>query len=331
MKIFLTGASGYIGSQLVSSWLDDKNIEKIIALDVSKPRFLWKTDHPKVHFIQKNLADIDLEKELEAFLPVDVVVHAAYFIRTPYFKKDRQYQEHSNFQGAENAFDFAFKNEVKKLVHFSTVAVYGAHARNERESPFVEDAETSEDTIAYGHDKKLIEKKLSEIFERHHPRTEAICLRVGSVSGPFLQNVVKKTGLLSFMKGLLPFLPITNEKSARQYVHEDDVVSAVNFWLTHQTEPKVIPLNLASSGFFTFGEIAKIFKKKAFKIPHSIAKIFFFLTWHLSLGKIPTPPGVINSYSYPIIVDGTKITKFGFVYKYNSTDALLAAKGKFAN
>ncbi|TSC82455.1 MAG: hypothetical protein G01um101420_288 [Parcubacteria group bacterium Gr01-1014_20] len=331
MKILLTGASGYIGSQLVSSWLEDKNVEKIIALDVSQPRFLWKADHPKVHFIQKNLADTDLEKELEVFLPVDVVVHAAYFIRTPYFKKDREYQEHSNFQGAENVFDFALKSEVKKLIHFSTVAVYGAHAKNELNNPFTEESEAQETIIAYGRDKKIIEKKLSEIFEKHHPKTEVICLRVGSVSGPFLQNVVKKTGLLSFMKGLLPFLPITSEKSARQYVHEDDVVSAVNFWLTHQTEPKIIPLNLASKGFFTFREIAKILRKKTLKIPHQFAQIFFFLTWHLSLGKIPTPPGVINSYSYPIIVDGTKITKFGFAYKYNSTDALLATKGKFAS
>lgn len=330
MKILLTGASGYIGSQLVSSWLEDKNIEKIIAIDVQKPRFLWSESHPKIHFIQKNLADIDLNQEVGSLSPIDVVVHAAYFIRTPYFKKDLEYQEHSNFHGAENIFNFSFKNEVKKIVHFSTVAVYGAHAKNELSHLFTEESETRENTIAYGRDKRIIEEKLVKIFEEHHPKTEVICLRVGSVSGPFLQNIVKKTGLLSFMKGFIPFLPITNEKSARQYVHEDDVVSAVNFWLTHQTDPKIIPLNLASSGFFTFEEIAKILKKKTLKIPHALARIFFFLTWHLSFGKIPTPPGVINSYSYPIIVDGTKITKFGFVYKYNSTDALLAAKGKFS-
>lgn len=331
MKIFLTGASGYIGSQLVVSWLEDKNVEKIIALDVKEPRFLWKKDHPKIHFIQKNLADTNLLSELEKFLPVDVVVHAAYFIRTPYFKKAREYQERSNFTGAENVFDFAFKNEAKKLIHFSTVAAYGARAENELEKPFCEDDKLTESKIAYGRDKKIIEKNLAEVFEKHQPKTEVIILRVGSVSGPFLENIVKKTGLLKFMKGLTPVLPITSGKSARQYVHEDDVVSAVNFWLTHQTEPKIIPLNLASNGFFTFEEIAKILKKRTIKIPHVLAKIFFFLAWHLSLGKIPTPPGAINSYSYPIIVDGAKITKFGFAYKYNCIDALLAVKGKFAD
>lgn len=331
MKILLTGASGYIGSQLVSSWLEDKNIEKIIAIDVKKPRFLWSENHPKIHFIQKNLADIDLSREVSDLSPIDVVVHAAYFIRTPYFKKDLEYQQHSNFGGAENIFEFALKNEVKKLVHFSTVAIYGAHAKNELNNLFTEEDKAGENTIAYGRDKKTIEESLSRIFEKHHPRTEVICLRVGSVSGPFLQNIVKKTGLMSFMKGIIPFLPITNKKSARQYVHEDDVISAVNFWLTHNTEPKIIPLNLAASGFFTFEEIAKILKKKTIHVPHSLARLFFFLTWHLSFGKIPTPPGVINSYSYPIIVDGTKITKFGFAYKYNSTDALLAAKGKFSS
>ena len=329
MKIFITGASGYIGSQLVDSWLKDSRIEKIIALDINLPRFLFKSDNPKIHFIQKNLADVNLEEELKDFSPVDAVVHTAYFIRTPYFKKDLDYQERSNFKGAENVFDFACKNKIKKLIHFGTVASYGAKPENELSKKFEEGDQLKEDLIAYGKDKRSIEEKLREIQSRYNSETKIVVLRIGSVSGPFLQNVVKKTGLLKFFRGILPLVPITSEKSARQYVHEDDVVGAVNFLLDREIDSGILALNLAAGSYFTFREIAEILKKKPVKIPHFVAKLAFLVLWHLSLGKIPTPPGTINSYSYPIIVDGSKITKLGFNYKYTCTDALLGLKGRY--
>lgn len=329
MRIFITGASGYIGSQLVYSWLEDKSVEKIIALDIKEPKFLWQESHPKVHFVQENLADTDLSHEFEHWGPIDVVVHAAYFIRTPYFRKAHLYQTRSNIEGAENIFEFAFKNEVKKLIHFGTVASYGARKENSLNHRFKESDALKEEAIAYGRDKKLIEEKLATIFNKYEPKTETVVLRVGSVSGPFLESVVKKTGLLWFLKSGLPIVPTTSEKSARQYVHEDDVVGAVNFCLNHSFGARISTLNLAADCFFTFEDIAKILKKASLKIPHPLAKLAFSFLWHLSLGKIPTPPGTINSYSYPILVDGSKITKLGFEYHYNCTDALLANKGKF--
>lgn len=331
MKIFLTGASGYLGSLLIDSWLSDSRIEKIIALDVNRPRFLFGADHPKIHFIQKNLADVDLDLELQKFMPIDIVAHAAYFIRTPYFKKDQGYQKHSNFTGAANVFNFVFSNNISKLIHFSTVASYGALPANDTSKKFIESDSLNESQIAYGRDKKLVEEDLKSLFSKYSPTTQVFVLRIGSVAGPFLQNMVKKLGLQRFLKTWSFFTPVTNNKGARQYVHEDDAVGAVNFCAANSfAGERFLTFNVAADCFLTFKEMARLLRKKAVKIPHYVAKLVFSLAWNLSLGFLPTPPGTINSYSYPIIVDGSAITKYGFSYKYNCPEAFLGTKGKFA-
>ncbi|MFA6354750.1 MAG: NAD-dependent epimerase/dehydratase family protein [Candidatus Paceibacterota bacterium] len=332
MKIFITGASGYIGSLLINSWLSNPEIEKIIALDVKSPRFLWNENNPKIHFIQKNLADINIEEELKSFGSVDVVIHAAYFIRTPYFKKALIYQRYSNFDGAKNIFEFCFKNNIKKLIHFGTVASYGARLENSLDKKFRESDSLEEEAIAYGCDKKIIEENLSQFFEDHKPATDVVVLRLGSVSGPFLINTVKKIGLLSFFRGLSPFIPITGELSARQYIHEDDVVSAINFLIRKGSSQNEINIyNLAADCYLTFREIASRLKKKTIKIPFSLANLVFRIFWNLSCGLVPTPPNVINSYTFPIIVDNSKLIAAGFKYKFNCQESLLGSAGKFAN
>ena len=182
MKILLTGASGYLGSLLVDSWLNNPEVEKIITIDLKDPQFIFTKDHPKIHFIQGNLADLNLDEILEDFFPIDVVAHAAYLIRTPFFKKDLNYQERSNFLGAENVFKFTFRNQIPTLIHFSSVAIYGARPENQLDEPFQESSPLREDQIAYGRDKKNIETKLEEIFKKYHPETNVFILRIHPIS-----------------------------------------------------------------------------------------------------------------------------------------------------
>lgn len=330
MKILLTGASGYLGSQLMDLWLSDARVEKIFAIDLKDPKFLFEKNHPKIQFLKKNIADLDFEKELADFGPLDAVVHAAYLIRTPYF--DRKSHLRSNIFGAENIFKFTLSNRIPKLIHFSTVAIYGAHQENSLDRPFEESDAIKEAEIAYGKDKGEIEKILQDLDRKyeHQSETEISVLRIGSVSGPFGKFVVGKRGLQSFFRGFLPFLPVVGEKSARQFVHEDDIIAAVNFCLFQKSEIRYNVFNLAPSGFLTFREIAKVLDKKVFKIPKFLARAVFWLSWHLSFGRIPTPPGVVNSYAYPIIVDGLGICSRGFQYAYTGRDAFLALKGRYS-
>jgi UDP-glucose 4-epimerase len=330
MTILLTGSSGYIGSLLLDSWVNNPDINKIIAIDSKPPRFLPRNAHPKIHFIQKNIAHLDLEKELGSHHSIDAVVHTAYIIKTSYSKSATKLQNEANFSGLENILKFSLQHKIPKFIHFGTVASYGANPENSIKEPFSESAPLRENTIKYGSDKKNIEKLISQILTSQNSNSTLVTIfRIGSVSGPFLQNVVKKTGLMSFFRGAFPFIPIVNNESARQYIHEEDVVGAVNFILHHEAKESLTIFNLAAPEIFTFREIAQLLNKKIIKIPFWLAKLSFYFLWHLSLGKIPTPPGVINSYAYPIVVDGKKINQFGYSYNYSGKEALLASAGKF--
>lgn len=330
MKILITGSSGYIGSLLVSSWLSNPEIEKIIAIDSKEPKPLYSKNNPKIQFIKSDIADADLDSINEK---IDAVVHTAYIIRKPYSRKGAQNQERSNFGGAENVFNFAFKNNTSKLIHFSSVAVYGANSENSLDRKFTESDPIGETQIAYGVDKAIIERKLENMIRKFNPsskvgsasggKTQVISIRLGSVTGPFLKNVVKKSGLQSYLR-VFPFVPVTHDEGARQFIHEDDVVNAINFFLEDKIKDKYSIFNLAPEGYLTFKDMANLSNKITLKIPKPLAKLAFNLMWHLSLGKIPSAPGTINSYSYPILVDGSKVSKIGFEYKYNSKEAFLA-------
>lgn len=331
MNLLLTGSSGYLGTLLIDSWINDPNIEKIIAIDIRPPRFLDHTEHPKVQFIAGNVADLDFKKVLSSYPLIDAIVHTAYFIKTPYFKSAIRFQDHSNFFGLENLLKFSIENKIPQFIHFGTVASYGAKPDNTIHNRFLESTVLREDQIKYGQDKKIIEEKISELLNSSAPSaTKVTIFRIGSVSGPFLQNVVKKTGLMSFFRGSFPVIPVVSVQSARQYIHEEDVVGAVNFILEKKPADSLTIFNLAARDVFTFKDIAELLGKRVIKIPFALANLAFNLLWHLSLGKIPTPPKVINSYSYPIIVDGNKLSSFGYEYRYNGKEALLGSAGKFS-
>ncbi len=61
-----------------------------------------------------------------------------------------------------------------------------------------------------------------------------------------------------------------------------------------------------------------------------MVRIAFFLQWHLTRGKIPSGPSAWKSYSYPIAVDGSKITKLlGYEYQYAGLDAFKYTDGAY--
>ena len=113
MKIFITGASGYIGGMLVDRFLEDKKVEKIIALDMNPPG--GKKPGGKVSYITHNLGDAGWEEKVLAHGIPDVVIHCAYVIREGYGKK-REWQIKSNITAADRVFDFIFKNKIKNPI-----------------------------------------------------------------------------------------------------------------------------------------------------------------------------------------------------------------------
>ncbi|OGZ40976.1 MAG: hypothetical protein A3B04_03320 [Candidatus Portnoybacteria bacterium RIFCSPLOWO2_02_FULL_39_11] len=268
-----------------------------------------------------------------------MVIHCAYVIRQGFGKK-RAWQNKCNLTAADKIFDFVFSNNIPRLIHFSTVASYGARPQNTTDYWFKEGDSLREEEYLYGVDKKVIEEKLQAVFSRAKADLSAgrrqgvlpqvLIVRPCAISGPRGQFIFKRFGLLRMVKEGLPVIPLTGARSARQFIHEDDVADIIFFLAEGNIKEEYEVFNIAPHCFFLLKDMARNIGKKTIRIPMWLGKLGFAFLWYVFRGAVPTVPAGINSYTYPIIVDGSKITGSGYEYKFTCADALAADKGRYA-
>lgn len=339
--VFITGAAGYIGGMLVRKLSSREDVSQIIGLDKEPfPEFL--NGIPNVVYIQKNTADA-WEDEVRAYAP-DIVIHTAWQIRDLY--GDSATQHRWNIEGSDKVFDFALsERQVRRLIHFSTVASYGSFASNTLEHRFTEEEPFRVSEYRYAEEKRIVEEHLKEKYAvRTNAATVAI-VRPAAITGPRGRHMRIRFGLQSALSGTLKiekrfvydlvsfmvhFVPIT-KKWLRQYVHEDDVVGIVEKLAFDVVPVKYEAFNLAPPGPAVLGpDMARAVGKRYVLVAPWMVAIAFFVMWHLTRGRIPTSRGSWRGYSYPIAVSGEKVTRLlGYAYQYESLDAFQYTHGTY--
>lgn len=339
--LFITGAAGYVGQMLVERFAARDDVERIIGLDKEPLPDALKTE-TKLHYLHMNTAD-SWREEVERFNP-DTVIHTAWQIREIYGNRPLSWKW--NIEGSDNVFDFAFSHpSVERLVHFSTVASYGAFPDNTTEHRYTEDEPFRRTDYLYAEEKRVTEEHLKERYDASDKRVAVNIIRPAAITGPRGRFMRIRFGLQSALSGSLKgqksllydlisfmtsFVPVT-PKWLRQYVHEDDIADIVE-WLTFgEKVGGYEAFNAAPPGEAVYGpDMAKAVGKKAITIPPWVVRIPFFVLWHISRGKVPTARGSWKGYSYPIAVDGSKLTRMtGFAYSYESYDAFYYTNGRY--
>ncbi|MFA5996758.1 MAG: hypothetical protein WC790_03500, partial [Candidatus Paceibacterota bacterium] len=89
--------------------------------------------------------------------------------------------------------------------------------------------------------------------------------------------------------------------------------------------------NICPPGPVVLGpDMAKAVGKRTLPIYPWMVRLAFFWVWHLTRGKIPTSRGSWRGYSYPIAVDGSKVTRrLGYEYQYSGPDAFQYTDGRY--
>lgn len=338
--VFITGAAGYVGTMLVQKFAARPDVAKVIGLDKEPIPDLIK-DEPKLVYIEKNTADA-WEGEVEKYQP-DIVIHSAWQIREIYNNRKLTYRW--NIEGSDKVFDFAFTHEyVKRLVHFSTVSSYGAFADNSVDHRYTEDELFRKSEYLYAEEKRWTEEHLEERYaKRANKDIQVSVVRPAAITGPrgrfmrirfglqaALAGQLKDSFVYRIVSGLVSFVPVT-KTWLRQFIHEDDVVGIVERLSFGEKVEGYQVFNICPPGDVVRGkDMAKAVGKKTLPIHPWLIRPAFFFFWHATRGKIPTGPGAWRGYSYPIAVDGSKVTRvLGYHYKYPSFDAFYYTDGAY--
>ena len=125
-SIFITGATGLLGSQLILSLLEANRIYnlniKIIALvrSLEKAKVIFEDYNDELEFC---LGDVNQLIVYEK--PIDFVIHGASMTNSLDFVKIPVDTIMTAFQGTRNILDFALEKKVESFVYLSSLEVYG--------------------------------------------------------------------------------------------------------------------------------------------------------------------------------------------------------------
>jgi nucleoside-diphosphate-sugar epimerase len=329
MNVLITGAAGYIGAMLVDQFACSNSIQRLICLDI-KERPARLGDHAKVRWIRADVAEDGWVPELRNE-PIDVVIHCAYQIRELY-GHGRDQQRRWNVEGARKVFEFALgRASVRRLVQLSTITAYGALPGNSLDRAFTEEMPLSEDAYLYGIQKKEVEDLLWQAYRRLRPSTQVVVLRLASVSGPRGRFGLNRYGLLSTIAGGFPALICGRSDWGRQYLHEDDLIAVLSMLVHLPPADGYQVYNVSPADFLDAATLGQLFDKRVVVLPPALLRSLFLLTWHGTRGMLATPRGAWRMLTYPIRVDGGRLSEvYGYEYRYSSLQALVAQEGRYA-
>jgi UDP-glucose 4-epimerase len=177
MRILITGGAGYIGYSLVKKLVEDYDeVESIIIYDnLSRRNYSFFTDAPfdqkPVRLIHGDILDgRTLQQALEG---VDVVIHLAAKVTTPFADADAHSFDQVNHWGSAQLAYAISKSTVSRVIYLSSVSIYGDHP-----GP-VDETSYANPHSFYGRSKLDGERQLA-VLEKSH---KLYILRSGNVYG----------------------------------------------------------------------------------------------------------------------------------------------------
>jgi dTDP-glucose 4,6-dehydratase len=128
VRILVTGAAGFIGSNFVHYWLDRHPDDSIVALDLltyAGNRANLDGTEERVPFVQADIADVDIVENVLREHTIDVVVNFAAESHNSLAVVDPGLFARTNVLGTQLLLEAARRAEIERFHHISTCEVYG--------------------------------------------------------------------------------------------------------------------------------------------------------------------------------------------------------------
>jgi UDP-glucuronate 4-epimerase len=227
-NVLVTGAAGFIGSQLSKRLLDNginvvglDNLNPYYSVKLKEDRLAQLEGHPRFTFARLDLADRAGMERLFAANRFDVVINLAAQAGVRYSLKNPQAYIEANIVGFTNILEGCRHHGVKHLVFASSSSVYGANTK----MPF-----SVHDNVDHPVSLYAASKKANELMAHTYSHLYGLpCtgLRFFTVYGPWGRPDM---ALFLFTDAILKGRPIqvfNHGRMQRDFTYIDDIVEGV--------------------------------------------------------------------------------------------------------
>lgn len=252
-SVLVTGATGVIGPNLVSRLVAEGYRVRVLARS-SMPEGLLPDS---VEVVRGDIADrAAVSRAVEG---ASIVFHLAakLHINNPSPGLLGEYRR-VNVEGTRVLTELAQETGVKRLVFFSSIAVYGRSARGEvldEDSPLAP-------TSIYGQT-KLEAERIALAAQRRDGVPLAVVLRLAGVYGPRIKGDYRRL-VIAMRQGW--FLPVGSGTNRRTLIHERDVAEAALLAAEHPDAAGRI-FNLTDGSIHSFAQIVEAICKNLGRRP----------------------------------------------------------------
>ena len=305
-RVLITGLSTYWGGRLAQALESFAEIEAIVGVDSHDPtRELERTEFVKVSnqhgLIQRIVKAARIDTVIDTRLVVDSTTTS------------RRDAHENNVIGTMNVLAACSgpDSPVRKFIFKSSAHVYGC----EQDDPaFFAESMSRTRRPAAAIERDVVEAEAAVVdFALKQPEVDVSVLRFTYVLGPDVPTAFSRMFALPVVPAVLGFDPRC------QFVHEDDVVHALEHATIHQV-PGVY--NVAADGVLAFSEaIGLLGKRMAPVLP----------PWGTSLLAGPLrglglriPDELLNQLRYGRGLDNRRFKASGFEYGYTSRETVIA-------
>lgn len=250
-KIIVIGANGFIGSYLCT-YLSENDYE-VIAIS---RRFFSEL---KIKNKNCNFKEIDILNEsfMDLRIDADAIINLAapndVFTKT----KPKEAMELAVF-GTKNIMEFALKNNIKNIIFFSTLQVYGSELRGviDEHSELI-----PENEYALNH---IFSEEYIKMYSKNY-RLNSVVLRPSNIYGRFLHLDIDRWSLVpacfckeAFYENKITLLSSGNQK--RNFISLESISEYCQGILNNFPNGFNV-LNVASSEYLKIIEVAQIVKE----------------------------------------------------------------------
>ncbi len=306
LKVFITGAGGYLGSVLMNHLAGMPEIDVITGIVNNTLPPLPIPD--KANLIKMDVRSPELADAMSGH---DFVIHTAFIVQW-LAKMPAAVRDDINFNGTRNVAQAAVKNRVRGFLYASSVAAYDPILAHGKEN-LGEDCPIGkgDSPMYYWNSKALAENILSKTLA-----SSGIALTLFRIS--YIIGPLNRTTVSGFRENAVIF---SGHNPRAHFVHENDVAQA--FVQAIRTNMPGA-FNVVTDDSILLSDLYKIIGAKPKVIPVWLARFVTLIRWRY-FGSPIHPSWVLQATLVDFYASNSKLKATGWTPHYNNAEAIRTA------